>query len=114
MLVLFGILFLGLSLLFDEMSLEERVYNLLPGMIAFLLAFLTKEQVGYGDAICLAILGNMLSAAVLFGAVMGGLILLSAYSMVLLSFKKADRKTTLPFLPFLTMGMLMQMIRNGI
>lgn len=114
MLVLFGGLFLASSLLFDEISLEERAYNLLPGMVAFLLAFLTKEQIGYGDAACLAVLGNMISETILFGAVMGGLILLSVCSMILLAGKKANRKTTLPFLPFLTIGIFWQVIRNGV
>lgn len=112
-LVLFGVLFLGMSLAFENRTLEERLYSMLPGMIAFALAFLTKEQVGYGDAACLAVLGSAVSSAVLLGAVMGGLFLISVCSMVLLAGKKADRKTTLPFLPFLTAGMLWQIIQNG-
>lgn len=114
MLVLFGGLFLVSSLLWDEISIEERAYNLLPGMVAFLLAFLTKEQIGYGDAACLAVLGNVISGTILFGAVMGGLVSLSVCSMILLTGRKADRKTTLPFLPFLTIGIFWQMIRNGV
>lgn len=110
MLILFGSLFLVLSLLFDRLSYEQRVYSLLPGAAALLLAFLTREQIGYGDAVCLVILGTVMTGDMILGAVMGGLVLVSAYSIVLLVRKKADRRTTLPFLPFLTAGVLWQMI----
>lgn len=114
MLVVAGLLFLGMSLVFEEMPIEKRLHNILPGMITFLLAFLTKEQIGYGDAACLVVLGILVSAGSLFGAVMIGLILLSICSMILLAGKKADRKTTLPFLPFLSAGMLWQIIWSNI
>lgn len=110
MLVLSGILFLALSLLFDGTLYERRVIDLMPGMAAFVLAFLTKEQIGYGDAACLLVLGNVVSADILIGAVAGGLFLISIYSIVRLAKKKATGKTTLPFIPFLTAGMLWQII----
>lgn len=114
MLVLFGVLFLLLSFAFDEIAWEERAQNMLPGMAALALAFLTKEQIGYGDAACLAVLGSVVADNILWGAIMGGLFLLSLCSVVLLIGKKAERKTTLPFIPFLAAGMLWQMImKNG-
>lgn len=112
--VLSGILFLIMSLLFDKISIEQRMYNMLPGMIAFLLAFLTKEQIGYGDALCLIVLGNIMCSDVLWGAVLGGLMLLSMCSILLLAGKKVNRKTTLPFLPFLSAGVLWQVMLNNI
>lgn len=83
---------------------------MLPGMLAFVLAFLTKEQIGYGDAACLAVLGNVVSLDILSDAIMGGLLLLSICSVVLLARRKVNRKATLPFIPFLTAGMLWRMI----
>lgn len=110
MLVLSGVLFLTASLLLDGLCWERRMIALLPGMTALVLAFLTKEQIGYGDAACLLVLGNVVSADVLVGAAAGGLLLVSVCSIVLLAGKKADRKTTVPFLPFLTAGMLWRII----
>lgn len=110
MLVLSGVLFFALSLFFDRISFAERMGNMLPGMAAFVIAFFTKEQVGYGDAACLIVLGNVLSVDILMGAVMGGLLSLSLCGAVLFLRKKADRKTTLPFAPFLMAGVLWQVI----
>lgn len=114
MLILSGVLFLSASLLFDDIEGEKRLYSMLPGIIAFLLAFLTGEQIGYGDAVCLIVLGTVISGGVLLGAIMGGLILLSAFSIILVTRKRADRKTTLPFLPFLSAGILWQIMAGGI
>ncbi|MDE6950163.1 MAG: hypothetical protein K2P64_04510, partial [Lachnospiraceae bacterium] len=101
-----GILFLVLSFLFEEISWERRVENMLPAVTAFVLAFLTREKIGYGDAACLAVLGSVISGGILWGAIFGGLILFSLCSAVLLVQKKAAGDTTLPFIPFLTAGML--------
>lgn len=109
-LVLFGALFLIESFALEEISWEMRAQNMLPGIMAFMAAFLTKEQIGYGDAACLAVLGIVVSADILWSAIMSGLLLLSVCSMVLLLRKKVKRKTTLPFIPFLTVGMLWQTI----
>lgn len=109
-LVLSGVWFFVLSLFFDRISFAERMGNMLPGMVIFVIAFFTKEQIGYGDAACLIVLGNVLSVDMLIGAVMGGLLLLSLCGAVLFLKRKADRKTVLPFVPFLTAGMLWQVI----
>lgn len=111
MLVLSGGLFLALSLLFDEISWERRMENMLPGVMALVTAFLTREQVGYGDAVCLVVLGSVVPADILWGAILGGLFLLSACSVLLLMRKMAGRSTTLPFIPFLTAGILWQVIK---
>ena len=110
MLVLFGGLFFTWSFLFDTMPYEQRICGLLPGVAALFLAFLTKEQIGYGDAVCLLILGAVMTGGVILRAALAGLLLASACSIALLIGKKANRRTTLPFLPFLTAGVLWQMI----
>lgn len=110
MLAGFGTAFLISSFLPENIPLQQRIYNMLPGIAALLLAFLTKEQIGYGDGICLIIVGNVIHCNVLAGAVMIGLILLCGCSLILLIGKKVKWKTTLPFLPFLTIGILMQIV----
>lgn len=106
MLVLAGSLFFILSLAFDRISWDERIKNMLPGMLALVLAFLTREQVGYGDAACLIVLGNVVSVRTLSGAILTGLLLTDVCAAVLFFRKKANRRTMLPFAPFLAAGML--------
>lgn len=113
LLIVSGILFFAMSFIFEKMSARERVCNMLPGIFALVIAFMTREQIGYGDAACLIIMGNIVSGERLLGAVMGGMILFSIVGAVLMIRKKADRKTTMPFLPFLTAGMLWQIMITG-
>ncbi len=113
MLIASGILFFMLSFMFEDMTAKERIYNILPGIVASFLAFMTKEQIGYGDAVCLIILGSVVSGEKLLGAVTGGMILFSIIGIIRMIRKKADRKTTMPFLPFLTAGMLWQIVITG-
>lgn len=110
-LVIFGMIFLAMSFLWGNLSWQERGYNMLPGIMALLISFLTKEQLGYGDGICLLIMGCVLSGALLLGTVMISLILSSAFGLLLLIGKKAERKTRLPFLPFLAAGYVIQLVR---
>ncbi len=109
MLVGFSILFFISSFFPENILLQQRACNMLPGAIALLIAFLTREQIGYGDGVCMLILGNIVSYGMLLSATMGGLILLCGCSAVLLVRKKAAWETTLPFLPFLMIGMVIQM-----
>lgn len=113
MLIASGILFFMLSFMFEDMTAKERICNILPGIVASLLAFMTKEQIGYGDAVCLIILGSVVSGEKLLGTVTGGMILFSIIGIIRMIRKKADRKTTMPFLPFLTAGMLWQIVITG-
>ena len=114
LLIVFGSIFFIVSILFEEMRLEQRIHNLFPGLAALLISFLTKEQIGYGDAACLIILGSVISAVTLLNAIMGGLILLSICSVVLLAGKRANRKSTLPFIPFLSTGIALQIVLNNV
>ncbi len=101
MLLFFGILFFGASLLWEDISLKQRLYNMLPGIAALWIAFFTKEQIGYGDGVCLLILGNVIPIEVLLKMVMNGLILLNIYSLVLMVKKKRKERPHFRFFHFL-------------
>ena len=47
MLLLSGALFMISSHLFDQISYGQRVAGMLPGMLAFVLAFMSEEQIRY-------------------------------------------------------------------
>lgn len=73
----------------------------LPGVIFLILSFLTEKKVGYGDGLLLIILGLMEGMkAVAFTCCMG-LFLQSLVAVFLVIFKKANKQTEIPFVPFL-------------
>lgn len=78
---------------------------LLPGAGFFLLSFLTKEKVGYGDGWTLLMIGLFVGAYRCFLILLAGLVMESVVAMALLAIGKIKRDREIPFLPFLLLGM---------
>ncbi len=73
----------------------------LPGLFLLVLAWLTKESIGYGDGISVILLGGMVGLRNCIWVLCISLLLLSLAGLVLLVIKRVDRKTKIPYLPFL-------------
>ena len=88
----------------NQLFWMEMIINLVPGGIMILLAILTKEGIGYGDSWMILNLGLFLgiwrlliSLGIAFSAA-------AAAAGVGLALKKWNRKTRIPFYPFLVVG----------
>lgn len=79
--------------------------SLLPGVFFLFLGFCTREKVGYGDGLLLIILGLFLGFYRCFLVLCFGLIFSSVFALILLLFRKAEKNSRLPLVPFLTIGM---------
>ncbi|CDA68248.1 MAG: hypothetical protein PUB44_06665 [Clostridium sp.] len=109
--ILPGLILLGLRLGQSTGStfggkLMETAGCFLPGLFLLLLSFLTERKVGMGDGLLLLIIGAMEGAGITGFVFCWGLFLQSLFAVVLVILRKADRKTELPFVPFLLMGRL--------
>ena len=77
---------------------RKLFYRMLPGLFLILLAYLTSEQVGYGDGLAVLILGCFLGAGKC-AAVCGTAFMLSGlFTTGKICLKKEE---PVPFLPFL-------------
>lgn len=81
---------------------EELFRSLLPGILMLFLAYMSKESMGYGDGLTVMILGlwtglrftlAVLCVAILAAGIWGSICLLR------------KRTETIPFIPFLLLGM---------
>lgn len=88
-----------------EEGLTAAALSLMPGMGFFLLGFLTREKVGYGDGWVLLMIGLFSGLFRCFLILLTGLLLESVVAVVLLAFKKIQRDKEIPFSPFLLLGM---------
>lgn len=86
-------------------TIGEACGSLLPGILFLLLSFLTREKVGYGDGLLLLVLGLCVGFRSCLIDVCIGLIGASIFALGLLVFRKAQRNSEIPFIPFLVMGM---------
>lgn len=110
---IYGVIGVGLQLFILKESGISIVGGVFIGILFLALAKLTGEQVGYGDGWVLMVTGVYLGFRENMFLLALSLLLTAAASMLLLMFKKAGRKTSLPFAGFMVPGyVLLLMIKS--
>ena len=99
-----AVLAVVLHIIAEETGFWVWLSGLIPGILVLLTGRATKEAIGYGDGIAILICGLFLGVRGCMGSVIIGLFLTFPVSLILLIRKKADRKSRIPFLPFLLAG----------
>lgn len=94
------------SFLYHDAVLLERVAGAIPGLFLLALNPITRGQIGIGDGLIVVIMGICLGFTLTASILLLGLFVAAFYSAILLIFKKAGRKKTIPFVPFLFLGFL--------
>lgn len=83
------------------------VWNLLgalPGLMLLALAWITQEQIGGGDGICVMIVGVLIGTPLIYLVLMTAFLFSSICAAGLLVTGKGTRDSRMPWLPFLTAG----------
>lgn len=88
-----------------EVSLLSVAFSMVPGAVFFLLGFVTREKVGYGDGWVLLMIGLFLDLPRCFLILLAALLIESATALILLVLRKIQRDREIPFCPFLLLGM---------
>lgn len=86
---------------------------IIPAGLLFLAGKVTRQAIGYGDAILILVCGFYLggrTAGILF---VSGLFCMFPAALMLLIFRKVSRKAELPFAPFLLGAYLIWMLQAG-
>ena len=94
-------------------SITELWTALLLGVMGILLAYVTREQIGYGDGWILLIMGACLGVAQVVAALFWALAGVCIVSIFLLMSKKGNRSSQIPFVPFLCVGSLVTILGGG-
>lgn len=94
-----------ISLIYENNELFIRAFwGVFPGIICLFLAYVSREQIGYGDGWVLVLAGALLGLERILAIALVALSLVTCLSVVLLAMRKAGRKTVIPFLPFLLLA----------
>lgn len=96
---------LRLTGIMGEEGMTAAALSLIPGAGFFLLSFLTREKVGYGDGWVLLMIGLFSGFSRCFLILLIGLLLESTAAVILLALNKIQRDKEIPFSPFLLLGM---------
>jgi len=84
----------------QELSPEKIAGGVSIGLLLMLCSFFTKGQIGMGDGMLFCFTGVSLSFFENFYLLYSSLILSAVLSVILMWFKKVERKTKIPFVPF--------------
>lgn len=101
-----GLCLFTFSLAMSELSIRDRIGGIMIGGFMLLISYLTRGQIGLGDGLVLSIIGISYGFLMNLNLLILGLILSSIFSILLLICKKAKKKSTIPFIPFLLAGYL--------
>lgn len=102
--------------MFGGAALQKQlvwISGILPGLFFLAAARITGEQIGYGDGAAVLILGLFLGGSGCIAVVSSALLLLCPAALFQVVFKKAGRKATMPFLPYLLGGYIIWLIMTS-
>lgn len=105
----------GVILAFYQMPggfLRAAVPGFLFSIFVFVLSFLTKEAIGMGDAFAVLLCACYLPFYSLFLIFAAGLFMAGIAGVFLILIRKGNRKTEMPYLPFLTLSYLIYLVSN--
>ena len=92
----------------QDVKMADCLLSILPGSCCFLVSLLTKEQLGYGDSLVIAVSGFSLGAERVTELLMTGFFLAALWAAGLCIFCRADRKKEIPLMPFLAAAFFLQ------
>lgn len=90
------------------------IYSLIPGAFLLAISLCTRESIGYGDGWTVLALGILLGLWKCFVVVFAGFLFSAIFSLILLVLRRVNGKSRLPFLPFITMGLGVVMVVQGV
>ena len=80
--------------------------DFIPGVLIYVLSKLSPRSIGDGDALVLIFIGSVVGYMKEMQFLIISVFLAGLIALILFALKKVDRDTKLPFVPFLSVGVL--------
>ena len=90
----------------SNITLLDNLKGMIPGVLLIFISYLSRGQIGIGDGAVVLITGVAIGIGNIVIVLTGALMLISVFSMLMLLLGKLNRKSTLPFVPFVFAGYL--------
>lgn len=97
-----------INLLFHLNSLIFMISGIFVGGFVVIVSYITKGAIGIGDGVAFMITGLAAGGIINIEILIISLFLSSIAGMYQLTFKKCNRKKTMAFVPFITIGFILK------
>ena len=94
-------------------SIVPAAGALLPGAFFATISFLSRGRIGAADPAAVLLLGLLFPARTVWTAFFASLILISAVSLILVTFRRVGADTKIPYLPFLAVALTGTLLAAG-
>lgn len=103
--IIMGAVLIGICIPFNQnLTLQDRLGGLLIGLGVVILSKATRGKIGMGDGLLLCVTGLGLGFWANMELFFVALFAAALICAILLAFRLADRKKSIPFVPFLLLG----------
>lgn len=97
-----------------DIHILSMVFGLSEGILLMILSHASKEQIGFGDGIILCATGLILGWKDNLTMFFFSCLICALFSICLMTIKKADKRTKIPFVPFMVPGFILSVISEGL
>lgn len=98
------------ALLIRKLVINESdivlLIDMIPGLLLLLVSVLTNEEIGKGDGLVLLYIGCVLGFKQEMEVLLIAFMLSGIIALMMLVGKKGNKKTEIPFVPFLSLGVI--------
>lgn len=108
--VFFMIMGLAISMGSSQILIEgvgPIILSVMPGGILLIISKMTNQSIGIGDGVVAIVVGMLLGIEKTVMALLGGFMISGVVSIILLMFRKAEKGYELPFVPMLSVAVLL-------
>ncbi len=94
-------------------NIPGALLGLAEGFVIIVFSFITNEAIGLGDGVILCATGLLLGWKDNLFLFFWACLLCAVFSFIALIFRKADKKTKIPFVPFMAPALLITVLLRG-
>lgn len=104
--IFIGLLIDVVKIMNGKLLLQTFAMSIIPGILVYLIAVLTKEKIGKGDAVVIVIIGILTDISFVLESLIIALWIGAIIAIVAIATKRMKGSDTMCFIPFLALGVL--------
>ena len=87
-------------------SVYDLLLGMIPGLFCFLLSFVSRQSLGYGDSTLITLCGISLGIRSVIEILLAAFFCSGLWALLLFFFGRTGQKKEFPFVPFLFLGVV--------